>query len=58
MSPMSVQEAFLYAPKEMWYMYAIEYHSHQKKKKGMPFATTWMDLETGNLSEVYQKKER
>ena len=33
MSPMSVQEAFLYAPKEMWYMYAIEYHSHQKNKR-------------------------
>ena len=23
----------------------------------MSFATTWMDLEFGNLSEVYQKKK-
>ena len=23
----------------------------------MPFATTWMDLEIGNLSEVYLKKK-
>ena len=32
MSRMSVQEACIYAPKEMWYMYTMEYHSHQKKK--------------------------
>ena len=56
MSRMSVQEARIYAPKEMWYMYTMEYHSHQKKKI-MPFATTWMDLEIGNLSEVYLKKK-
>ena len=28
--------------------------SHKKKHKIMPFAATWMDLETGILSEVSQ----
>ena len=36
----------------MWYMYTMEYDSTIKKNKIMPFATTWMELETLILSEV------
>ena len=33
----------------------MEYYSAIKKNKIMPFATTWMELETLILSEVSQK---
>ena len=36
---------------------AIEYYSDIKKDKIMPFAATWMDLETLILSEVRQKEK-
>jgi len=39
----------------MWYIYTMEYYSTIKKNKIMPFAATWMDLETLILSEVSQK---
>ena len=43
--------------KKMWYIYAIsEYYSTIEKNKIMPFAATWMDLETVILSEVRQKR--
>ena len=35
----------------------VEYHSANKKNEVMPFAATWMDLETVILSEVIQKEE-
>ena len=35
----------------------MEYYSAIKKNKIMPFAATWMELETLILSEVSQKKE-
>ena len=38
-------------------MYAMEYYSVIKKNEVMPFAATWMDLETIILSEVSQKKK-
>ena len=38
----------------MWYMYTMEYYSAIKKNRIMPFAATWMDLETVILSEVSQ----
>ena len=41
----------------MWYIYTMEYYSAIKKNKIMPFATTWMDLETLILSEVSQKEK-
>ena len=38
-------------------MYTIEYYSAIKKDKIMPFAATWMELETLILSEVSQKEK-
>ena len=38
--------------KKMWYIYTIEYYSAIKKNEIMPFAATWMQLETLILSEV------
>ena len=43
--------------KKMWYIYTMEYHSAIKKKKIMPFAATWMELETLLLSEVSQNEK-
>ena len=42
--------------KRMWYIYTTESHSAIKKNEIMPFAATWMDLETVILSEVTQRK--
>ena len=41
----------------MWYTYTMEYNSAKEKKKIMPFAATWMQLETIILSEVSQKEK-
>ena len=41
----------------MWYIYIMEYYSAIKKKKVMPFAATWMDLEILILSEVSQTEK-
>ena len=38
--------------RKMWYTYTMEYYSAIKKSKIMPFAATWMELETLILSEV------
>ena len=38
--------------KKMWYIYTMEYYSAIKKKERMPFAATWVDLETVILGEV------
>ena len=42
--------------RKMWYIYTIEYYSAIKKNKIMPFAATWMELETLILSEVRKRK--
>ena len=42
--------------KKMWYIYTMEYYSAIKKNEIMPFARTWMDLETDILSEVSQTR--
>ena len=43
--------------KKMWYIYTVEYYSAIKKIKIMPFAATWMELETLILSKVSQKEK-
>ena len=43
--------------KKMWYVGTMEYYSAIKKNEIMPFAATWMDLETVILSEVSQKEK-
>ena len=43
--------------KKMWYIYTMEYYSAITKNKIMPFAATWMELETLILSEVSQKEK-
>ena len=40
----------------MWYIYTMEYYSVIKKNKIMPFAATWMEIETLTLSEVRKRK--
>ena len=40
----------------MVYVYTVEYYSAMKKNKIMPFAATWMELETLILSEVSQEE--
>ena len=42
---------------KMWYIYTMEYYSAIKKNKIMPFAATWMELETFILREVSQKEK-
>ena len=43
---------------EMWYRSTKEYHSAIKKNEIMPFAATWMDLETVIWSEISQTEEK
>ena len=43
--------------KKMWYRYTMEHYLAIKKNKIMPFAATWMELETLILNEVSQKEK-
>ena len=40
--------------KKMWYIYTMEYYSAIRRKKILPFATTWMELEGIMLTEINQ----
>ena len=42
--------------KQMWYTYSMEYYSTIKKSEIMPFAATWISLESIILNEVSQRK--
>ena len=42
--------------KKMWYIYTMEYYSATKRNKTVPFAKTWIDLETVIQSEVRKRK--
>ena len=42
--------------RKMCYIYMMEYYSDIKKNEIMPFAATWMKLETFILSKVSQKE--
>ena len=41
----------------MVYIYTMEYYSAIKKNEIMPFAATWMELETPILSEISHKEK-
>ena len=43
--------------RNMCYIYTMEYYSAIRKDKIMPFAATWMELETLILSEISQKEQ-
>ena len=38
--------------KKLWYVYKMEYYSAIKRNEIMPFAATWMHLESLILNEV------
>ena len=38
--------------KQLWDIYIMEFYLAVKKKKILPFATVWMDLENIMLSEI------
>ena len=42
--------------KKMWDIYTMAYYSVIKKNEIMPFAITWMQLESLILSEVRKRK--
>ena len=41
----------------MWHIYTMEYYSVIKRNKIVPFAETWIDLETVIQAEVSQKEK-
>ena len=40
--------------KKLWYIYTVEFYAADRKKELIPFATTWMELESIMLSEISQ----
>ena len=43
---------------KLWCIYTMDYYSDPKKNDIMPFAATWMELETLIPSEVKSERER
>ena len=43
--------------KKRWYIYTMEYYLAIKKNEIMPFAATWVELETLILNEVSPKEK-
>ena len=42
--------------KKMWDICMVEYYSATKRNEILPFAATWMDLESVTLGEVSQRR--
>ena len=42
---------------QLWDIYTMEFYSAIKKKKILPFATVWMELENIMLSEISQSEK-
>ena len=40
--------------RKLWYIYMMEYYAALKRKELLPFATSWMELESIMLSEISQ----
>ena len=40
--------------KNLWYIYAMEYYTEERKKEFLPFVTAWMELKSIMLSEISQ----
>ena len=38
----------------VWYIYTMEFYAAERKKEPIPFATTWMELQSIMLSEISQ----
>ena len=43
--------------KKVWYIYTMEYYLAIKRNEIVPYAETWMDLETVIQSEVSKKEK-
>ena len=43
--------------KQLWDIYTTEYYSAVKKKKILPFAAVWIDLENTMLREISQSEK-
>ena len=43
--------------KQLWDICTLEFYSAIKKKKILPFATVWMDIENIMLSEISQSEK-
>ena len=42
----------------MWYIYTVEYYSAIKMKEIIPFAATWLDVESIILNEVSHTEKK
>ena len=40
--------------KNLWYIYTMEFYAAERKKELLPFARSWMELESIVLSEISQ----
>ena len=40
---------------KLWYIYTMEFYTAERKKELIPFATSWMELESIMLSEISQE---
>ena len=39
---------------KLWYIYTMEFYASERKKELIPFAISWMELESIMLSEISQ----